>query len=169
MVLIKIILALSIVGITTYIGIRKSDKLKEREHILREYIVFINLVEREMKYTLNVLPEILESARFKLNTVLRDVIGNIVVDILKEKDVDKSINYNINTIDCLDNYDKQIIISTLSNLGKNSIELDRSLILSSIDSAENQIKEATEIKQKTSKMYKVLGAGSGLIIVILFL
>ena len=169
MLIVKLILGLSIVVVTTYIGIKKADKLKQREHILREYIVFINLVEKEMKYTLNVLPEILESARFKLGTILRDVIGNIVVDILQEKDINKSISDNINTLDCLENYDKQIIISTLSNIGKNSIDLDRGLILSSIETAQNQVEEATKIKEKASKMYRVLGAGSGLIIVILFL
>ena len=169
MFFIKSILAISIVIICTYIGNLKSKKLKDREYILREYIVFINSVEQEMKYTLNVLPEILESARFRLNTVLKDVIGNIVVDILKEEDIKKSITNNINTIDCLDEYDKQIIIATLSNLGRNSIELDRSLILSSIETTNNQVKEAADIKEKTSKMYKVLGMSAGFIIVILFI
>ena len=169
MITVKIILGFGIICLTTYIGIQKSKKLKDREYILREYIVFINLVEKEMKYTLNILPEILESARFKLNTILRDVIGNIVVDMLQEKDINKSITDNVNMIDCLEDYDKQIITATLSNLGRNSIELDRSMILSSIDTVDNQVKEAVTIKEKTSKMYRVLGMATGFVIVILFL
>lgn len=169
MVFLKYGLALAIIAITSYIGINKAKKLKEREYILREYVSFISTVEKEMKYTLDILPNILESSRMRLKTDLKAVIGSIVVDMLEEKNVEQSIIQNVNNLDQLDEYDKSIIISTLSNIGRNSIELDRSSILSSINIMDNQIKEATLVKNQSSKMYRVLGVTSGLIIVIFFI
>ncbi len=158
---IKIFLGILIIGITTYLGYQKSRKLYEREYILREYVIYIETVEKQMKYTLAILPDILECCRVNLKTRLKGVMGNIVVDMLEEKDVGQSIIQNINSLDCLDSYDKSNIISTLSSLGKNSIELDTSLILSSIDITQNQIKEATDVKIKQSKMYRTLRSSIG--------
>lgn len=53
--------------------------------------------------------------------------------------------------------------------GRNSIDVDSSSILASINTMDNQIKEATFIKNNSSKMYRVLGVTSGLIIVIFFI
>lgn len=116
MIILKYSLAILIVGITSYIGISKAKKLKQREHILREYVSFIDSVEKEMKYTLNILPNILEASRVRLKTQLKSVIGAIVVDMLEEKDISVSVTSNINKLDMLDEYDKSIMISTLSNL-----------------------------------------------------
>lgn len=170
MVIVKITLAIIIIGITTYMGILKSKKLYDREYILREMVSFLIGVQNEIKYCLSLLPNAYEAARMGLKTTLKYTIGNIVVDMLKEEEfaVDKSIVDNVSNIDGLSIYDKNIIASTLKNLGKSNVESQINIIQNSISTLQNQIKEANEIKLKSSKMYRTIGMLSGLIIVVLF-
>ena len=81
-IILKLVISASIVGISTYIGTSKARKLKEREYILRDMITFLKLVENEIKYMMNILPNAYEIARQKLNTELKIKIGNIVIDML---------------------------------------------------------------------------------------
>lgn len=168
---IKILISIAILCITSYMGIEMSSSLSRREEILTDMVTFLKLVQNEMKYMLNSLPIAFEVSRQKLNSMLKDVIGAIVVDMEKfgvEK-VDMSININVNTLSELSPYDKQIIISTLKNLGRSDIESQSNIINNSIEILERQIKEANEFKLKNSKVYKTVGAISGLLIVVIFI
>lgn len=131
-------------------------------------ITFLTSVENEIKYCLSLLPNAYEVSRLRLNTVLKDAIGNIVVDMLKNDNIDKSIVENISKIEGLLDYDKNVIISTLKNLGRSNVEGQINIIQNNISILENQIKEANEVKLKSSKMYRTIGTISGLIIVVLF-
>ena len=118
MIVIKIIISILIVALTAYIGSSKSRKLKEREYVLREMVTFLKLVENEIKYMMNILPNAYEIARQKLNTELKIKIGQIVVDMLDSNNmtyIEGSIEKNISEVESLEKYDKDIIISTLKN------------------------------------------------------
>jgi stage III sporulation protein AB len=168
--MLKVILAIIIIGITTYMGILKSKKLCDREYILREMVSFLISVQNEIKYCLSLLPNAYESSRMGLKTDLKYAIGNIALDMVKEEEfaVDRSIVDNISNIEGLTVYDKNVIISALKNLGRSNVEGQINIIQNNISTLENQIKEANEIKLKSSKMYRTIGALSGLIIVVLF-
>lgn len=170
MIILKIILAIAIIGITTYLGMLKSKKLYDREYILREMVSFLIGVQNEIKYCLSLLPNAYEVSRMGLKTTLKQAIGNISLDMLKEEEfaIDRSIVDNISDIEPLTVYDKNIIISTLKNLGKSNVESQMNIIQNNILTIENQIKEANEIKLKSSRMYRTIGMLSGLIIVVLF-
>jgi stage III sporulation protein AB len=169
-IILKIILAIAIIGITTYLGMLKSKKLYDREYILREMVSFLIGVQNEIKYCLSLLPNAYEVSRMGLKTTLKQAIGNISLDMLKEEEfaIDRSIVDNISDIEPLTVYDKNIIISTLKNLGKSNVESQMNIIQNNILTIENQIKEANEIKLKSSRMYRTIGMLSGLIIVVLF-
>lgn len=171
MFVLKIILAIIIIIITTNLGMLKSKRLHDREYILREMITFLIGVQNEIKYCLSLLPNAYEAARMGLKTDLKYAIGNIAVDMLKEEDylVDRSIVENISEIEGLEDYDKNIIISSLRNLGKSNVEGQINIIQNSIATLENQVKEANEIKIKNSRMYRTIGMLSGLIIVVVFI
>lgn len=171
MIILKIILAIAIIGITTYLGMLKSKRLYDREYILRETVSFLINVQNEIKYCLSLLPNAYEVSRMGLKTSLKNAIGNISLDMIKEDEyaIDRSIVNNISSIDGLVEYDKNIIISTLRNLGKSNVEGQMNIIQNSISTIENQIKEANEIKLKSSKMYRAIGMLSGLIIVVIFI
>ncbi|MEG1142698.1 MAG: hypothetical protein RSE41_09710 [Clostridia bacterium] len=158
--ILKILLSIVIIGISTYLGFLKSRKLYDREYILRDAITFLSLTKNEIIYMMSILPNAYEVSRQKLNTRLKFVIGNIVQDILENKDIDKSIIENINNLNELSVYDKNVIISCLKTLGRSDIDGQTNIIDNTISVLKNQIVEACDIKQKNSKMYKTIGTVS---------
>ncbi len=171
-IVIKLILSSSIIILCGYVGIMKSKNLATREHILREMIVFLNLVKNDIRYMMNILPNAYEIARQKLNTSLKIAIGKIVVDMINCSNntmLEQSIVKNINDIEELTKYDKEVFISTLKNLGRSDLDSQINIIDNCISIIENQIKEANEIKLKNSKLYKTVGVITGLMIVIVFI
>lgn len=171
MIFIKIIISIVILFITSYIGIEMAGALRSREEILTDMITFLRLVQNEMMYMLNSLPVAYEMSRQRLNTELKNVLGAISLDMSKlgTGKVDASITNNINSIKSLNEYDKEIIISTLKNLGRSDLESQYNIIENGITIINKQIKEANEIKNKNSKVYKTIGVITGLMIVIIFI
>lgn len=168
----KFVISFIIIALSTYIGILNSNKLKSREYILREMVTFLGLVENEIRYMMSILPNAYESSRQKLNTQLKDAIGNIVLDMLNLSEVnriDESIVTNISNISVLSEYDKNVFISTLKNLGRSDLDSQINIIENGKSILQNQIKEATEIKLKNSKLYKTVGMISGIMIVVIFI
>ena len=168
----KIIISILIVILTTYIGVLKSKSLKDREYILREMITFLNLVENEIRYMMAILPNAYEVSRQKLTTKLKEAIGVIVVDMLNcdnEYLINQSIVNNISSIGGLSDYDKNVFISTLKNLGRSDMESQLNIIENSKSILENQVKEANEYKLVNSKMYKTMGTIVGIMVVIIFI
>ena len=170
MVFFKFVISIGIIAGCSYIGIYKSKALKSREYILRDMVTFLGLVENEIKYMLSILPNAYESARQKLITSLKDKMGIIVVDMLNLENeylIDQSIVKNISDIKEITDYDKNVFISTLKNLGRTDLEGQINIIENGKDKIENQIKEANDIKLKNSKLYKTVGAIAGIMIVII--
>ena len=171
MIFFKIIISIAILCITSYIGIEKANYLKSREDILTDMITFLKLVENEMIYMLNSLPNSYEISRQRLTSKLKDVIGAIVLDMNEygADKIDMSITNNINLLSELNQYDKDIIISTLKNLGRSDLESQNNIIDNAITILRKQINEANSIKNKNSKVYRTVGIITGLIIVVVFI
>ena len=171
-IVLKLSLSLCIILLCGYFGFLKSKKLALREQILREMVIFLNLVKNDISYMMNILPNAYEIARQKLNTSLKIAIGKIVVDMINLNSItglEQSITKNISDMEDITKYDKEVFISTLKNLGRSDLESQLNIIDNSISIIENQIKEANEIKLKNSKLYKTVGVITGLMIVIVFI
>ena len=126
----------------------------------------------EIRYKMEILPNAYEISRQKVTTILKDVIGQIVVDMLKFDNlsfVDKSIVDNISSVNELTDYDKNVIISTLKNLGRSDLDSEINIIDNTITILESQIKEANQIKLTNSKLYRTVGTITGIMIVIIFI
>ena len=172
MIIVKSVISIAIICLSAYIGTYKSRKLKERERVLIEMVTFLKLVKNEIKYMMNILPNAYEISRQKLSTELKIKIGQIVVDMLDSENltyVEGSIEKNISEIECLEKYDKEVIISTLKNLGRSDIEGQINIIENTINILETQINEANEIKNTNSKLYRTIGIITGLMLVIIFI
>lgn len=171
MIFIKIIISIAIFCITTYIGMEMASSLKSREEILTDYITFLRLVQNEMIYMANSLPVAFEMSRQRLTSKFKDTIGAIVVDMSEfgVNKVDMSITNNINMLTELSDYDRDIIISTLKNLGRSDIESQNNIIENAINIVQKQVKDANTNKIKSSKVYKTVGVITGLIIVVIFI
>lgn len=168
----KIVSSLAVVACATLLGFIKAKKLSEREYILREFVVFLNNLKNEIRYMLTILPNAYEIARIPLKTKLKNALGAISTDMLDSNEpfkIEKSITENILAIDELSEYDRSIIIATLKNLGMTNVEGQCNIIDNTISVIENQINEASMIKNKNSKMYRAVGALSGIILVIIFI
>lgn len=148
-----------------------SKSLKAREEILTDFITFLRFLQNEMIYMANSLPVSFEISRQRLSSRLKDVIGAIALDISEygSNKVDMSITNNVNTLEELNDYDKDIIISTLKNLGRSDIDSQNNIIENAICIIQKQIKEANTNKVKSSKVYKTVGVITGLIIVVIFI
>lgn len=170
MIAFKIIIGGLIVVVTTYIGFLVAKKLQKREETLRETILFFDMVENEIRYMLNVLPNAYESARQRLKGDLKIVIGQIVVDMLSSDNYElsgKTISSNINLLKELTSYDKEVIISTLKNLGRSDVDAQVNILENAKRTIQVQIDEAIEYKNKNSKLYKAVGTIAGMMIVII--
>ena len=102
----------------------------------------------------------------------KDAIGQIVVDMLESdmyENTNQSIVNNINNINELTGYDKNLIITTLKNLGKSDLETQINILENSKYAIEEQIKEAEEVKNKNSKLYKTIGTVVGIMVVIVLI
>lgn len=166
----KFIVSIGIIAGCSYIGIYKSKALKTREYILRDMVTFLSLVQNEIKYMLSILPNAYEASRQKLITPLKVKIGLIVNDMLNLENeylIDQSIVKNISDIKEITDYDKNVFISTLKNLGRTDLEGQINIIENGINVIQNQIKEANEISNKNSKLYKTVGTIAGIMIVII--
>lgn len=172
MLVLKLGISILIIIVTSYIGFLKSNKVRDREYILREMVTFLGFVENEIKYMMTILPNAYESARQKLNTDLKSAIGKIVVDMLSFENTEfanQSIVENISSVQGLSDYDKNVFISTLKNLGSSDVDGQINIIENSKSILENQIVEASEYKLKNSKMYKTMGVITGIMLVIIFI
>ena len=154
MIFFKLVVSVIIIILSGYIGMYKSKGLKTREYILKDMVTFLSLVENEIKYMMSILPNVYESSRQKLVTDLKFSIGQIVVDMLSKTsiiEIEQSIVFNISKLNELTDYDKNVIVSILKNLGRSDLEGQINIIQNGIKVLENQIIEASEIKNKNSK------------------
>lgn len=172
MIVFKILLSSLIIVICSYFGISKARNLSRREHLLKDTLTFFNLVENEINYNLTILPNAYEVARQNLSSPIKEVIGQIAVDMLESdnyENCNQSIVNNVNRIDSLTYYDRNIIITTLKNLGRSDLDSQINIIENTKKIINEQIKDAEQIKNKNSKLYKTVGTVVGIMAVIVLI
>lgn len=168
MIIFKLVLTSGIIICATILGIQKSKKFENREKILRESVTFFKILKTEIKYMVSTLPNAIESARVNLTTALRDCLGVISVGMLDGNISEALISQNIDSINDLLSYDKQLITNGIYMLGSSNIESEINIVDNTIDLLINQYVEAKDIRQKNSKLYKTVGLVTGIMIAILF-
>ena len=166
---IKLLLIIIILTSCTYLGYIKSISYIKREKILRDFSIFFNRIKAEIVYTQNTVPNLIENNRQDLSLEIKNALGAISTDILINKtpfNIQKSIEKNINDIKFLEETDKNYIIKGLNILGKTDIDGQQNLINNTISLLDIQIKNALDMENKNSKLYKKLGILLGLFLVI---
>jgi len=166
---IKLFIAVCIVVIAALIGIKKAKAYEEREQIIRESITLFNRVGNDIRYNLTVLPNAIESARHGFNTRLRDVLGSISTAILDNSYSEETVAQEINTLENLKAYDKQIISQGIISLGSADADTQMNLIHGTVATLSELVSEAREEKCKNSKLYRTVGIVTGLMIAIVIM
>lgn len=169
MEIIKWILSILVVIVSAALGLNKSKKFVEREHILSESITLFKRLQNEIVYLLSPLPNAIESARINLNTQLKDVLGSIGLSILQGSFNLHSVEMELSALFQLTQYDKQIIASGLVSLGMSDVSSQIGIIANTIELLEAQKNDAREEKVKNSKLYKTVGLISGVMLAIIFI
>ena len=172
MLVVKLSICVVIVLICTILGMKKSKRYEIREKVIIDFITVFKSIENDIKYMLISLPDALEKVRHTLNTETKDVLGAISVLMLSNiqtNDMNKKINEEINSINELNSYDKEIIYQGISNLGKADADTQIGIIDNTVINLNNQLSEANSEKLKNCKLYRTLGTAVGLMIAIVFI
>ena len=169
MQMIKFLILLIVLVLSTYIGILMSKKYLNRVKDLKEIKKGLNIFETKIKFTYEPIPQIFND----ISNTLNNNIGNIFLNSSnKMKEIKagdawiQAINESNNSFN---NEDIETIKGLSSLLGKvdmegqiSEIELVSNLLNSQLEIAESE-------KNKYSKMYKTLGIAIGLAIIIILI
>lgn len=169
MLVLRLIIAAIIVGVCTMLGIMKSKKYESREYILREAIMMFEGIKNEITYTLTPIPNAIEAVRQNMNTSLRDVMGAVSFELLQYNASSKNVANEIERLEELTPYDRQVISNGVISLGKTDVDGQMGVINMTCTTLENQLSDSIEAKKKNSKLYKTVGLATGLMIAIVLI
>lgn len=156
------------------IGQLKAKTFDNRVFHLQELITTLKVLESEMKYRLDPLPELLirvSKIKEGMSAALLETAGMLLKN-QAARDLPDCWKEAVETAyleSALNKEDKRIIIDLGIELGKTDMESQSGMFLRTLSLLEAQAAEAAEEKKTKGKMYKSLGAAIGVLIVILLI
>ncbi|GFP76709.1 stage III sporulation protein SpoIIIAB [Clostridium fungisolvens] len=169
--LVKYLLLLIIMALSSATGYVYGEKFKKRVFCLHELINgYINL-ENEMTYTFTPLPEAFINTGKRLKDPIAQLFNSIGTK-LKDNEAD---NVFLSTKDSLELYkdkinlnevDIDIILDLAKSLGTTGIDGQRKIFSITIDRIKSNTEKAEKECDKYSKMYKSLGVCVGFMLII---
>lgn len=169
MEILKIIILTVIMGMCTALGLMKANRYKFRVIDLQEMKKALNLATTKMRYTYEPLPDLFYEISKDLNENISNIfkksheyMEDLSAGQAWEKAVDES-TYNFTKEDI------NIIKGLSKLLGKTDLEGQLMQIELTNKLLDEQIVQATNLKNKNTKLYKTLGATIGIAIMIIFI
>lgn len=172
--LFKWVLCLFIILAGVGIGQLKAKSYDNRVYHLQELITTLKVLESEMKYRLDPLPNLfLRVSKIKsgMSGALLETAGMLLKN-QAGRDLPDCWLEAVETAyleSALNKEDKRIIADLGIELGKTDMESQSSMFLRTFSLLEAQAVEAAEEKKTKGKMYKSLGSAIGVLIVILLI
>lgn len=169
MEILKIILLTIVMSMCSFLGIMKANRFKLRVVDLTEIKKALNLILTKMRYTYEPLPELFKdvSKELKANIANIFITAHTYMNELSAKEAwEKSVTESNNNFT---NEDINIIKGLGNLLGKTDLEGQLMQIELTTKLLEEKIKEATNLQNKNTKLYKTLGTTIGLAIMIIFI
>lgn len=171
--LVKIIILILIMILTTRIGIEKASTYKVRLEELNRFKESLNYLKTKIEFTYEPLNEIFK----EISNLVYEDKDNIYKELVNDNTTN---NYNKdfflswqNASDIILNKIKQEDLVIIKNFGKLLGKTDKLGQISEIEVTSNlidkQIKKAEEEKNKNEKLYKSMGIVSGLGICIILI
>lgn len=169
----KGIILLLVWGSCCYIGYLLSKKYIDRVSELKEMKIALTMFETKAKFTYEPIPTIFEEIAKKGQGIVGDIFQK-ASSKMKEKEAgqvwEETLEEIVRTKQTAMKVEDIKVLKGLSKLlGKVDIEGQLSEIALVSTFLEEQIRKAEEEKQKSSKMYKTLGATLGTAIVVILL
>jgi stage III sporulation protein AB len=156
------------------IGQLKAKTYENRVYHLQELITTLKVLESEMKYRLDPLPDLflrVAGIREGMSAALLETAGALLKN-QTARDLPDCWNEAVGAAYCesaLNKEDKRILSDLGIDLGKTDLQSQAAMFLRTFSLLEAQAAEAAEEKRIKGKMYKSLGTAMGALIVILFI
>lgn len=169
--MIKFILCILIIFAGIGTGQLKARTYDNRISHLQDFITTLKILESEMKYRLDPLPEVFIRIS-KMKVGMAAILFEKTFQLLKTgftHDFACCWNEAVRTVykdSSLTESDIQIICDLGIDLGKTDMGSQYSLFSRTFSLLEEQVAEANEEKRTKGKMYKSLGAAVGVLVVI---
>jgi stage III sporulation protein AB len=172
--LFKGILCILIILAGVAIGHLKAKTYDNRVYHLQELITTIKVLESEMKYRLDPMPELLMRVGNMKAGMSADMLltAGLLLKNQASRDLSECWEEAVHTAyreSALNQEDKRIIADLGLELGKTDMESQSGMFLRTLSLLEAQTAEAIEDKKSKGKMYKSLGSAIGVLIVILLI
>ncbi len=172
--LFKLILCIIILLAGIGIGHLKAKTFDNRLYHLQELITTLKVLESEMKYRLDPMPELLLRVSGIKNGFSAELLKTVGL-LLKNhasRDLSDSWKEAVETVyreSALNKEDLRIVTDLGIELGKTDMKSQTGMFQRTFSLLEAQAAEAAADKKTKGKMYKSLGSAMGVLIVILFI
>lgn len=172
--LFKGILCILIILAGVAIGQLKAKSFENRVFHLQELITSLKVLESEMKYRMDPLPDLL----IRVSTIKEGMSGTLLetagrlLKIQTGQDFSQCWGDAVETAyqeSALNKEDKRILTDLGIELGKTDMESQTGMFQRTFALLEAQVEEAIEEKRSKGKMYKSLGPAIGILIVIVLI
>lgn len=156
MIIIKFISLISILILSSYVGIIISNKYKNRVIELKEMKKALNIFETKIKYTYEPVPDIFVEISGNLNKNIGEIFKTASSNMKNETAKDAWIEAINNSKNSMNKEDLEVIKGLGKLLGKTDIEGQVSQIELTDKFVDSQIEKAEKEYEKNEKLYKTL-------------
>lgn len=169
--MLKIIFAVCIFLISSYIGFSYGETYRKRQNQLKEILKALTILENYIVYGTTPLPEALENLSHKTCDPIRKFI-NAITDRLIKGDVESVYEGVLEEFVLLENEfylhneDKKVMEDFFKSLGDSGVYGQDKIFSLAIDSIKINLQDADENAKKNIKLYRYLGVCFGAMIVI---
>jgi len=169
--MLKLIFAISIVLISTYIGFAYGDTFRKRRDELKEILKALTILENDIVYGTTPLPEALENLSYKVCEPVTNLIKAITNRLIKG-DVESVYEGVLEEYSLLENEfylcdeDKKIMADFFRSLGESGVYGQEKIFTLAIEGIRMSLKDADESAKRNIKLYRYLGICFGAMIFI---
>ncbi len=169
--MLKLIFAISIVLISTYIGFAYGDTFRKRRDELKEILKALTILENDIVYGTTPLPEALENLSHKVCEPVTNIIKAIANRLIKG-DVESVYKGALEEYSLVENEfylsdeDKKIMADFFRSLGESGVYGQEKIFTLAIEGIRMSLKDADESAKRNIKLYRYLGICFGAMIFI---
>ena len=171
MYILKFIICICILEITTYIGIILGNQLKNRTKEYMQLQTICTYIEGRIKYSQDNLIDIFtdvykENDKNNFGILFHDITNEMKKNIYSLSDcISRGISKNQYMFSC----DFNILHQLANNLGKTNVENQIKAIELAKERIVEKISESKEVELKNTKLYRNLGVICGIMLVIVLI
>ncbi|EKQ58204.1 MULTISPECIES: stage III sporulation protein SpoIIIAB [unclassified Clostridium] len=169
--MLKLILAMCVFLISTYIGFSYGETFRKRQAQLKEILKALTILENEIVYGATPLPEALENLSHKVDKPLSDFI-KAISDRLIKGDVESVYEGALEEYSRFKNEffiyddDKKVLGDFFKSLGESGVYGQEKIFFLAVEGIKMNLSDAEDNAKRNIKLYRYLGICLGAMIVI---